>query len=367
VFLVRALDYGGAQRQLVTLARALDKEVFDVTVLSFYSGQPLEGELDDSGVTLITLEKQGRWDVIRFFRRLIHQLRLLRPDILHGYLDVPNLLALFLKPLVHARVVWGIRACEIDLRQYDWLFRLAFRLESILSRYPDLIVVNSFAGFQRHVARGFPRQKMVLIPNGIDTVKFKPEPHAGAKLRVSWNVPTGSRIIGTVGRLDLMKDLPVFLQAAARVSSQFDNLRFVCIGSGPAPYVLQLQELAINLGIANKVSWPGAYEDVAAVYNAFDVFCSPSFGEGFPNAIGEALACGVPCVASDVGDSRLLVGDCGVVVPPRDPEALAQGIVQALALDRNEIGREGPTRIAAHFSVQRLARLSEEAFDKLAR
>lgn len=359
-FLVRSLDYGGAQRQLITLAKALDQDRFDVTVISFYSGQPLEKELANSGVRFISLEKRGRWDVIGFLSRLIHQVRLLRPDVLHGYLDIPNLLAVFAKLFVHTRVVWGIRASEIDFRQYDWLFWLATQLERICSRFADLIIVNSEAGLEHCLARRFPPTKMIVIPNGIDVDVFKPDREAGAKLRTEWLISEQTKLIGTVGRLDPMKDLPVFLEAAALVSRCRNDVRFACIGAGPSSYALKLQRLTTDLGIPDKVIWPWALAGVTAVYNALDVFCSSSYGESFPNAIAEAMACGVPCVVTNAGHSASIVGQYGIVVSPGNAETLAAGLISSLETDREEIGRKSRSRIVENFGIQQLAEVTEK-------
>ncbi len=363
---MRSLDYGGAQRQLVTLAKALDKDRFDVTVISFYSGQPLERELEHSGVRFISLNKRGRWDVLGFLFRLIRQVRVIRPDVVHGYLDIANLLALFIKPFVHAQVVWGIRAAEIDLRRYDWLLRLASQLERIFARFADLIVVNSTAGFDHHLARGFPRQKIVVIPNGIDTELFKPDCEAGAKVRAEWGIADDTKLIGTIGRLDPVKDLPTFLKAAVIVAGKRNDVRSACVGPGPASYVLNLQQLTNEMGIADKVIWPGARADVAAVYNALDVFCSSSCGESFPNAIAEAMACGTPCVVTDVGDSASIVGECGIVVPPGNAEALADGLISSLDTDRNAIRQNARARIEENFSVEQMVKLTDESIVALA-
>jgi glycosyltransferase involved in cell wall biosynthesis len=360
-FLVRSLDYGGAQRQLVTLAKALDKDRFDVTVISFYSGEPLEADLEHSGVRFISLNKRGRWDLFGFLLRLIREMRVIHPAVVHGYLDIPNLLALFIKPFVHARVIWGIRAVEIDLSRYDWLLRLASELECIFARFADLIIVNSTAGCEHHLAKGFSAQKMMVIPNGIDTELFKPDREAGVKVRAEWGISEDAKLIGTVGRLDPVKDLPTFLKSAVIVAAKRSDVRFVCVGAGPASYVLKLQELAKDLGLTNLLLWPGARADVAAVYNALDVFCSSSCGESFPNAVGEAMACGVPCVVTDVGDSASVVGECGIVVPARNPAALAAGLISSLETERAEIGRKARTRIVEHFSVETMVKLTEES------
>jgi glycosyltransferase involved in cell wall biosynthesis len=364
-FLVRSLDYGGAQRQLVTLAKGLDKDRFAVTVLCFYSGQPLERELEGGAVQIISLDKRGRWDLLPFLWRLIRQAKRLRPDIMHGYLDIPNLLALFIKRFVHARVVWGVRAAEIELCEYDWLLRLAARLERLCSRFPDLIIVNSVAAFERHLARGFPARKMVLIPNGIDTERFKPDAQARARLRSEWKLSENTTLIGSVGRLDPVKDLPVFLRAAAIVCGKLSDIRVACIGTGPMSYERQLRTLASELGLTERVIWGGARPDVASVYNALDLLVSSSRGESFPNAIAEAMSCGIPCVVTDAGDSGLLVGDCGVVVPIQDPQKLAQGIIHGLALDRNEVGGKARARIVNEFSLEKLAQSTGEALRSL--
>ena len=366
-FLVRSLDFGGAQRQLIALAKALDKSRFEVSVLTFYSGQPLEKELDGAGVRVISLDKRGRWDLLPFLCRLIREARLLRPDIVHGYLDIPNVLALFLRPFVHARVVWGVRASEIELRDYDWLFRLAARLERFLARFPDLIIVNSVAAREHLIARGFPSRKVVMISNGIDTEMFKPDQEARARLRSEWGIADATPLIGTVGRIDPVKDLSVFLQAAAILSREINDVRFACVGTGPAPYVQQLKSLARDLGLADRVIWPEARLDVSTVYNALDVLISSSRGESFPNAVAEAMSCGTPCVVTDVGDSALLVGDCGIVVPSQDPAALAAGNIRSLTLDRTDAGTKGRTRIIENFSVQQLANRTAETLATLAR
>jgi glycosyltransferase involved in cell wall biosynthesis len=360
-FLVRSLDYGGAQRQLITLAKALDKSQFEVTVLTFYADQPMEQELDGGGVRLIPLDKHGRWDLIAFLRRLISEVKTLQPDVIHGYLDIPNLLALFLKRIVPARVVWGVRASDMDLRRYDWLFRSAARIETMMARFPDLIIVNSVAALEHHLAKGFPAHKMKLIPNGIDTDYFKPDGEARSEVRAEWRIPERIRLVGTVGRLDPVKDLPVFLKAARLILDQMNDVRFVCVGSGPAAYVEQLNVLVDDLGLGESVTWTGARSDVVGVYNALDLLVSSSRAESFPNSVAEAMSCGLPCVVTDVGDSALLIADRSRVVPAQNPEALAAAIIQALQSDRAELGSQNRARIIENFGASHLARLTEQA------
>jgi glycosyltransferase involved in cell wall biosynthesis len=361
-FLLRSLDYGGVERQLVTLAKTLARRNYNVAVICFYPGGGLTPELEDSGVSLICLGKLGRWDVFGFFRRLIRCLKTLQPDVLHAYLGVPNLMTIFLKPFFPAtKMVWGLGASYIDWRRYDWFIYLTFQLERLFSRCADLIIVNSFAGRSYHLRYRFPHHKMLVIQNGFDTEKFCPAPAAGAGVRAEWGIPEDAVLIGLVGRLDPMKDHPTFLKAAAILQQMLPDARFVCVGSGTESYSRTLAYLAAELKLTDKVVWTGARSDMNAVYNALSVACSSSSGEGLPNVIGEAMACGVPCVVTDVGDSARLVGDTGVIVSPGNPEALARGWMQCLQEDRQELGAEARARVIQNFGVQRLADETEKA------
>ena len=168
-----------------------------------------------------------------------------------------------------------------------------------------------------------------------------------------------------VGRLDVMKDHETFLRAAAQIARQHDNVRFVCIGNGDARYGEAMRALSCDIGLADRVLWLPAQTDMNAVYNALDIVCSSSaFGEGFPNVVGEAMACGVLCVVTDVGDSAMLVGDETFVVPPRDPVRLASRIDHLLSVsttERNEIRARLRRRVVEQFSVARLTIATETA------
>jgi len=361
VFIIRSLNYGGAERQLVNLAKDLNREKFNPTILTFYSG-PLEQELKEANVPTIWLEKKGRWDVFGFLFRLYRQLAALKPDVIHGYLTVQNILTIFLKPVFPGvRMVFGVRASNMDLSRYDWLTRLMDSLESFLSRYADLVIVNSKAGFTYSLGQGFPEKKMILIPNGIDTERFKPDKAGGLRVRNEWGIQEGTVLIGLVGRLDPMKDHPTFLKAASLLVKKMKPVHFVCLGTGPAAYRNEIVALGNELGLSDHISWMDPRSDMPSVYNGFDIVSSSScFGEGFPNVIGEAMACGVPCVVTDVGDSSRVVGNTGIVVPPDNPEALAAGWIKCMTEDNKETGTKTRLRIQNNFSLNQLVKHTEE-------
>jgi glycosyltransferase involved in cell wall biosynthesis len=331
IFLVRSLGYGGAERQLILLAKGLHARRHDVVVSVFYSGGPLEKELQDAGIRIRPLNKMGRWDVPGFLFRMAKVFREEHPDIVHGYLPDPNLVTAVLKPFFPAtKIVWGVRSARLDWQQYDWLARANFKLSCRLSGLADAIIANSHAGRAYHIASGYPAEKMLVIPNGIDTERFRPDQQARSRVRSEWGVTARETLIGLVGRLDPMKDHPIFLEAASLLAKKRESTRFVCVGDGSDGYRAQLQAQAARLGLDKRLLWVAAPKDMPAVYNALDIHVSSSYGEGLSNVVGEAMACGVRCVVTDVGDSAWVVGDQGEVVPPRDPVALMNAIDRLL-------------------------------------
>lgn len=326
---------------------------------TFYPGGQLRKQLDDLGILVISLEKKSRWDLWGFLLRLFRLVNELRPTVVHAYLGTANILAALLKLLIpEIHVVWGVRASNMELQQYGWLDRLLFAIECRLSRFADLIIVNSKAGRDYADGQGFSTERMVVIPNGIDTERFSPNVDLRQSLRDEWEVGKEQTLVGMVGRLDPMKDHETFIRAAALFSVGQGDVRFVCVGHGPEAYRDHLATVAKWLNADRAIIWAGPRDDMTTVYNAMDVVVSSSsFGEGFPNVIGEAMACGVPCVVTDVGDAKDIVGETGMVVPPKDPAALAsamQTMVDAGFEARRALGRKARERIVEKFGVDRM-------------
>jgi glycosyltransferase involved in cell wall biosynthesis len=330
-FLVRALTYGGAERQLVVLSKGLRERGHDVVIAMFYAGGPLENDLTDTKVRIRALNKWGRWDMFGFLFRLIRAVRQERPDVLHGYLWDSNLLTVAIKPFFpNIKIVWGVRSSARDLNDETWLDRVSIKLNCWLSKFPDAIIANSQVGRDDYLAQGYPGEKMVVVPNGVDTERFRADPDARRTVRQEWGVTEQESVVGVVGRLSPIKDHPNFLRAAALLAKERKDVRFVCVGDGSAEYRQTLHVLAEELGLRGCLIWNEAREDMSAVYNALDIAVSSSYSEGLSNVIGEAMACGVPCVVTNVGDSAWVVGDTGEVVPPKDPVALKNAIERLL-------------------------------------
>ncbi|MGA9032932.1 MAG: glycosyltransferase [Sulfuricaulis sp.] len=363
MFVNRRFEGGGAERQLIELTKNLDKSRFHICVATFYEGGALYSLIRAvPDVHLANLHKQGRWDTIRFLRRFWRAVREFRPQIMVGYMTVANLLTLAVGKLCGAKVVWAIRNSIVDMGRYDWLARITLRLECLLSHWADLVIFNSHAGRDHYVKCGFPETSSVVISNGIDVEYFKADRESRRRVRLEWGVGEKNPLIGMVARLDPMKDHDMFLAAAAALAKERDDVRFVCVGDGASTRRVELVALAEQLGLGRRIIWVNGRDDMPAVYSALDVMSLPSHGEGFPNVVGEAMACGVPCVVTDVGDAAVLVGDIGLVVPPRDSAQLTEKwkeMLEQVDKQREAMSELARRRIVEDFSTKALSARTE--------
>jgi glycosyltransferase involved in cell wall biosynthesis len=356
-------EWGGAERQLVNLACGLRRRGHDVLVVVFFPNRYVESALRETDTPYRVVGVRGRWDAYRYLVHFLAAVLNRDHEVVYAFLQVPNLLTVPVK-LLHreTRVVWGIRTSDFRTRS-NTLSGLATWLESRLSLVADLVVANSFHGRDDAIALGFDRTAITVIHNGIDTEAFRPDPDAGAKIRSEWGIAAGERIVGLVGRFETKKDHGTFLRAAAIAALEHADLRFVCVGDRPAAARRGLEAQARMLGLADRIIWAGFRQDMPAVYGALDVATlTSSFGEGFPNVVAEAMACGLPCVVTNVGDAALILGDLGWVVPPRSPSALAKAWSAALAQERRpEIRRRRRRRIEENYSLERMIDETEQS------
>lgn len=367
---IPSLQQGGAERQFAELATGLARRGHEVLALTLEAGGPLESSIH--GAQVLHLSKQTRLDNLRILFALAGLLRRKQPQVHYAFLAAPAVLGGVLRPFFPAtRLIVGIRATRVNFSRYAYgrAGRLMDHMQDFVARRADGVITNSQAGRRDGLERGLAPSRCHVVPNGIDTERCRPDRSLGLPLRQQWNVGEGRPLIGLVARLDPMKDHPTFLEAAARLAATLPEARFVCVGGGPRNYAAELRERAEALGLAGRLIWAGPRTDMPAVYNALDLLClSSTFGEGFPNVLGEAMACGVPCVTTDVGDAALVVGETGVVVPKGNAEALAQGMLR----QRARLEREGDglreacrQRIETNFNVERMVEETEALLQNL--
>jgi glycosyltransferase involved in cell wall biosynthesis len=309
---------------------------FRILIATFHSGGALLAELAAADwIRLFSFEKRSRWNTLYFFWNLYRLVKQFKPDIIHGYMDEANLASLVIGKLTGAKVVLGLRASRLAFRWRDPIPSMVFRLCAWLSRYADLVICNSEAGKRYHLQQGFNCRNTLVISNGIDGDRFRPDRAARLRIRDQLGIQPGILLIGMVARLDPMKDHQTFLHAASNLCRRREDVRFICVGEGANPYGGELGALVHQLGMESRIIWIRKFQDMPALYNAFDIVTLSSHSEGFPNVIGEAMACGIPCVAADVGDVRDIVAATGRVIPAHDPQAMLEAWHQLLSLGEN--------------------------------
>jgi len=369
LFLIRSFEIGGAERQMALLASALKNQGHNIMILSYYPGGAITKELLDKGLEVVSLGKKSRWDVIGFLCNFIRKVRDHRPQILYSFMTTSNLLSLLPSIFMpNLKIIWGIRASNMDLDQYDKLSKMTFWLEKKLSFFPNRIIANSDAGKTYITKMGFSDEKIAVIANGIDTERFFSDDAKRKKMRDVWQVKENEILIGMVARIDPMKDYATFFKMAAILSQKKKNFRFLAMGSsngsGNKEYQVTLKLLLNELNLQDTLLWVEEQLEVTEVYNALDIFClSSAFGEGFSNVLAEAMACGIPCVATEVGDAGKIVGELGAIVPIKDPEKMAKACLSLLEKEINKTSLR--QRILDHFSVATMVNSTERILNEV--
>lgn len=367
--IITGLHTGGAEHALEQLVTRADPGRFDMRVVSLLDAGSVGPRLAASGVPVTALGMRHALGDLRCFWRLVGLLRQDRPDIVQTWLYHADLIGLAAARLagIH-QVLWNLRGSGLEHHLYGNRFRWVVRMLARLSALPDAIVANAEAGRRFHAQAGYRPRRWALIQNAIDIERFHPLPQAGATLRAELGVGRDSLVIGMTARLDPMKDHATFFQAARLLVSQGFDAHFVLIGRGVHRQMGCAQTCLADPCLAGRLHFLGERDDVQELVAGFDLATlSSAFGEGFPNVIAEAMACGVPVVSTDVGDAGRIVGEAGLLVPPRDPAALAEAWAALLTAPerRAAMGRAGRARIARDFGLDRMVDTYGQLYEQI--
>ncbi len=367
--LITTLERGGAETMLAKLVRAQASLGVRSLIISL-TGPGIYGpELEREGFVVRSLGMRRGIPEPTALIRLVSILRRERPLILQSWLYHADLLALLAAPLAGVpKLCWNIRCSDMDMSHYSWLSCRLLKLLARLSDRPDAVLVNSEAGLKLHHQLGYRPRSWQVIANGFDVEHYRPDPEARREIRSELGLSEDHLAIGLIARFDPMKDHAGFLTAATQVAQRLPLARFVLAGREIEPVNPALA--AASLGaLAGRVSLLGPRSDVPRLMAALDVCCLGSaFGEGFPNVVGEAMACGVPCVATDVGDARRIIDKTGRVVPPANPTAMAAALIDLLsspAETRRQLGIAARKRIEEEFSIEIIAHRYFELYRSL--
>jgi glycosyltransferase involved in cell wall biosynthesis len=369
---ITGLGVGGAEMMLVKLLRTIDRERFHSHVISLSSDVPLAPEIRSLGIDVDVLDiPASTLKILPAVWRVTRLLREAKPDLVQTWLYHADLIGGAAGRLLRVPVIWNVRTGTVDPAGISQRTVRVVKLCALASRFiPRAVVSCSRVGVDIHTALGY-RDRFRVIPNGTDVETFKPDAGARRALRAELHLDDAVPVIGMAARFHPQKDHPNFLAAAADLVRTHPHARFALCGLGLIPSNDELMAVIRSHGLEQHVLLLGLRRDVARVLNTFDIHTlSSAFSEGFPNVIGEAMASGIPCVVTDVGDSALIVGDAGVTVPPRDPAALANGWRKLLDLSPDafaDLRAKARSRVITEYSLAASVAEYEKMYEAIAK
>jgi glycosyltransferase involved in cell wall biosynthesis len=359
LFISTGLGVGGAEISLLQILQHLDRTRFALHVVSLTGPGDAGPKIEALGIPVHNLDLARRplSDLWRL-RRLVRDFD---PQLVQTWMYHADLLGGLAARLAGVRtVVWGIRNTHLDRGASSRATRtIAWLCARVSAWLPRAIVSCSHAAREVHRELGYRTERFVVIGNGFDLARFRPDLGCRASVRAELGLPVDVPMVIHVGRFHPDKNHAGLIAAAALVAQRLPQVRFVLLGVAVDDNNRQLRATVDANSLAGRVHLLGLRHDVARLIAASDILCLPSRTEAFSRVLGEALACGVPCVATDVGDSRAIVGDCGRIVPPADAPALAQALADVLGLpdsERTALRERARARAVERFDIAQVAR-----------
>ena len=370
VHIITGLETGGAERMLAKLVRATFSSM-QTTVVSLTGRGTVGASIEALGVPVHALEASGYRNLPGATLRLVRLLRRLRPDLVQTWMYHADLIGgLAARVVGGAAVVWNLRNSDLSEAGTKARTRRLVRINARFSHWlPHGIVCCSEASWGIHKCLGYSVERVCLIPNGFDLERFVPNDNSRHAIRAELGFAPNTPLVGLVARYDPQKDHTTFLAAAGRLREQRPDVGFVLVGPGIVPENADLVRQVWSAGVTEMTRMLGERDDVPELMASFDVVAlSSAWGEAFPNVIGEAMACGVPCVVTNVGDSAAIVGETGRVVAVGDAPGLAAELAYLLALPddtRRGLGKNARARVVTHYGIDTVATKYERFYREL--
>jgi glycosyltransferase involved in cell wall biosynthesis len=375
VHIITALSTGGAETMLSKLLEAQNNDVFDSIVISLTDRGTLADRIEAAGVTVHTIDLNVGRPTLGGFRKLRKLVREFNPDCMQGWMYHGNLAASLVRASLWNKtipVLWNIRQSLYGLSNEKKMTAATIVFSRLFLSRVNAIVYNSYTSAEQHEEKvGYTKKNHIVIPNGFDCDIFKPSGDNKILFRREMGVDENSILVGTIARFHPMKDHGNFLTAAAHVLEKIPEAHFILSGPEVDEQNAFLIKKIKKLGLRDHCHLLGERQDINFIMAACDVIVTSSFyGEGFPNVIGEAMACGVPCVSTDIGDSARVIGNTGKIVPAKDSVALAEGIIEILSMPadaRMFLGDRARNRILKHFTIEKIAKQYADLYTTICR
>ncbi len=370
--IITGLSTGGAEIMLYKLVSKMDGSCFDIYVVSLTDIGPVGEKIKKLNIPVVAVGMKRGWRGFFSFSEFFRLLKIVKnykPDVIQTWMYHSDLIGGLVGKILKVPVIWNIRQSNFNPKYNKqttiWTAKICAKFSKIL---PEKIICCSYASKNVHSKLGYDENKMVVIPNGFDLDVFSPDKQGREKVRKELGLDDKTIVVGFAARFDPQKDHKNFFEAVRIVHKVYPNVHFLLCGDGINWDNKKLKEWIEKSGVKKVTHLLGRRDDMKNIYNSIDIFCSSSYGEGFPNVIGEVMACEVPCVVTDVGDSAIIVKDVGFVVPPKNPEALAEAIIKMIEMGegkRKELGKRARDRIKENYLIEKIVKSYEQLYKKI--
>lgn len=370
IYTIVGLTTGGAEVMLYRILTRINRERFSPSVVCLMDRGTLGDRIEALGIPVYTIGmKPGAVPTPNVIWKLVNIIREIKPDLIQGWMYHGNIAAQFAKVFCGREipVFWSIHYSVYSLSAEKKMTQALIKLGAPISKFAKQVLYVSKISKTQHEALGYEAGNGYVIPNGIDTSLFTPSLEARLSVRQELGLPSTSFLIGSICRYHPMKDHANFIQAAALLLKNYPDTHFMMAGSEVDLANKTLNQLIEELGIGARIHLLGERSDMPRLMAALDIMTSASaYGEAFPLVLGEAMSSGVPCTVTDVGDSGWIVGNTGWVVPPKNPEALAEAWQEAIELGadgREKLGKAARSRIIECFSLESIVADYEKLYE----
>lgn len=363
VHIINGLGSGGAEHMLYKLLKYSDKDKYYHEVISLLDDGIYGKQIEELGIKVncLNLNKKNILSSVLKARSISKDFHIINTWLYHS-----DLFGFLIgKVLLRKKLIWNVRHSNLDKDANKPMTLRIVKINSMLSKYVNLVTYNSNMALGNHVKFGYSDKNSKMIANGFELDKLKYNLEDRLRIRQELELKEDDKTIITVGRWDIQKDYYTLLEALGELKKQGDKFKMLMVGTDLEWSNKELSSLIDKYNLKNNIILLGRRSDIIGLLSAADIYVSSSLGESFSNSIGEAMACELPCVVTDVGDSKLLVGETGKVVQARDYIALSRELSNLLNnpnLKRNSKARD---RVVNNYKIEKISRVFEKYYNKV--
>jgi glycosyltransferase involved in cell wall biosynthesis len=359
---IAGLGTGGCETQLYKLLAHMDKQQFDHFVISLTTLGATSAQIANLGIPMTALRMPRGIPTISGLLRLKKIAAAFSPDIIQGWMYHGNLAALSVCSINNKiPICWNIRHSLHEYKKEKLFTRLTITLNKLFSKTPAHIIYNSAIAARQHEEFGFDSTRTRIIQNGFDTDYFTPDDSLRKKIRKELSIDEDAIVVGLFGRYHPLKDHDNFLNAASIVSRKYPNVVYLLAGTNVDNHNQKIISKLAGLSVRLQIRLLGERHDLVALNNAIDISVLSSSSESFPNVVGEAMSCGIPCVITAVGEAPTIVEKTGIIVPAKNPSELANGILAFIENEEKRIifGKQARLRIIDNYNLKNVIKQYE--------